>query len=157
MILFFNTIKTKLESVLVGEDDTISLGYIFGKILKPNDVVLLNGRLGVGKTVFSRGLARGIGINETYTITSPTFTLLNIYPGRIKLYHADLYRLKTKHLTELELLEEAFTGVLIVEWPNINSENWPTKTFIVTLTSKCQYTRKIHILAPTQRLNRLDK
>lgn len=74
-------------------EETEKLGYNLASKLHGGEVILLNGELGAGKTTFAKGLARGLGISET--ITSPTFTLLNIYQGKdLKLYHFDMYRLE---------------------------------------------------------------
>lgn len=73
-------------------EQTEELGYKLASELQGGEVILLNGELGAGKTTFSKGLARGLGVSDT--ITSPTFTLLNTYQGTdLKLYHFDMYRL----------------------------------------------------------------
>ena len=95
---------------------TLRLGERFGRLLLPGDVVLLDGDLGAGKTVFTQGIGRGLGIAQT--INSPTFTLLKEYEGRIPLYHFDLYRIDDPD----ELLALGFDryfegdGVCVVEW-----------------------------------------
>ena len=85
--------------------------------LRAGDSVLLQGGLGAGKTVFVRGAASALGVNPG-EVRSPTFTLVNIYPGRIPVYHIDLYRIeKPEDLTELGLEEFIGTdGVAMVEW-----------------------------------------
>jgi tRNA threonylcarbamoyladenosine biosynthesis protein TsaE len=89
-------------------------------------VVLLSGELGVGKTVFVRGLARGLGADPE-EVSSPTFVLLTSYPGRLTLHHADLYRL-SGHRDDAELgLEElpGSDGVLAIEWAErLRSPGW---------------------------------
>lgn len=73
-------------------EQTEELGFQLASRLHGGEVVLLNGELGAGKTTFSKGLARGLGVSDT--ITSPTFTLLNVYKGKdLKLFHFDMYRL----------------------------------------------------------------
>jgi len=72
-------------------EETEALGEALGKKLKPGAVVAYFGGLGMGKTAFTRGLARGLGCTDR--VTSPTFTIVNEYPGRIPLYHFDMYRL----------------------------------------------------------------
>ena len=77
-----------------GEDDTNAFARDFAQNLKGGEIILLNGELGVGKTVFTRGLANRLGITES--ITSPTFTIMNCYEGsELKLCHIDAYRLKS--------------------------------------------------------------
>lgn len=80
--------------------------------------VLLDGDLGAGKTVFAKGLAAGFGVSDVDEVTSPTFTLINRYKGRVRIYHIDLYRVETGALEGLGL-EEIFDepgAVVIVEW-----------------------------------------
>lgn len=74
-------------------EETIQLGERLGRLLEPGSFIALTGELGSGKTQFVRGVATGLGIASSVPITSPTFTLLNEYQGRIMLYHFDLYRL----------------------------------------------------------------
>src|SRR5262245_49099374 len=80
--------------------------------------ILLYGDLGAGKTVFSKGLAAGFGVKDIDEVSSPTFTLINQYPGRMKIYHIDLYRIETGALDGLGL-EEIFDdpqAAVIIEW-----------------------------------------
>ncbi len=74
-------------------DVTRALGRLLGTVLKAGDVVALTGELGAGKTCLTQGIAEGLGISGEYRITSTTFTLVNEYPGRLTLYHVDVYRL----------------------------------------------------------------
>jgi tRNA threonylcarbamoyladenosine biosynthesis protein TsaE len=98
------------------ERETFELGKTLAKSLKDGDIVELEGRLGAGKTVFAKGIASGLGIMEE--VTSPTFTLLKEYEGRLKLHHFDLYRIENQE----ELREIGFydylgaEGVCVIEW-----------------------------------------
>jgi tRNA threonylcarbamoyladenosine biosynthesis protein TsaE len=97
--------------------ETRSLGSIIGGRLESNVVITLTGDLGSGKTVFVQGLASGLGVPEHYYITSPTYTLVNEYPGRLRLFHVDLYRLD--HAAEIEdigLDEMISIAVVAIEW-----------------------------------------
>lgn len=89
-----------------------------GQFLKPGSLVALSGELGSGKTQFIKGLARGLGVDRGYHVSSPSFVLINEYPGRIPLYHLDLYRLsEEKDLEELGLEEYFYgKGVTAIEW-----------------------------------------
>jgi tRNA threonylcarbamoyladenosine biosynthesis protein TsaE len=80
--------------------------------------ILLHGELGAGKTLFAKGLADGFGVNDVDEVSSPTFTLINQYSGRVKIYHIDLYRIETGALESLGL-DEVFDdpqAAVIVEW-----------------------------------------
>ncbi len=100
------------------EGETLEAGARIAAGLRPGDSVLLRGELGAGKTVFVRGAARSLGVDPGM-VRSPTFTLVNVYPGRIPVYHVDLYRIeKPEDLAELGLEEILGTdGVAMVEWP----------------------------------------
>jgi tRNA threonylcarbamoyladenosine biosynthesis protein TsaE len=97
-------------------DETRKLAGELAALAKPGDVILLAGDLGAGKTAFVQGFARALGVTET--VTSPTFTLVRSYSGRLPVVHADVYRLD--HLQEvfdlgfIELLDEG--AVALVEW-----------------------------------------
>jgi len=97
-------------------DQTRAVGERLGAVLGPGDVVLLSGELGAGKTVFVQGIARGLGFNGS--VSSKSFVLVGEYRGRVKLYHADLYRLDDpEQVAALALDEISIDGVLVVEWP----------------------------------------
>lgn len=97
-------------------DETRSLGETLGGMLEAGDVVLLSGELGAGKTVFVKGMAAGVGYDGP--VSSKSFVLLGEYDGRVKLYHADLYRLDEPEMVEdLALDELVEEGVVAVEWP----------------------------------------
>jgi tRNA threonylcarbamoyladenosine biosynthesis protein TsaE len=96
-------------------DETRGAGERLGAVLRAGDVVLLSGELGAGKTVFVQGIARGLGFDGS--VSSKSFVLLGEYPGRVKLYHADLYRLEDPtQVAQLALEEISADGVLAVEW-----------------------------------------
>ena len=97
-------------------DETRAFAERLGVLLRPGDVILLSGELGAGKTVFVQGLARGLGFDGS--VSSKSFVLMGEYSGRLKLYHADLYRLdEPEQVAKLALDEVSADGVLVVEWP----------------------------------------
>ena len=98
------------------EYETIELAQNFEAEKFPNMVICLDGELGSGKTMFTKGIANALGIKET--ITSPTFTIIKEYEGELPLYHMDVYRLDGN--TEGVGIEEYFTkgGVVVIEWAN---------------------------------------
>ena len=99
-------------------EETLVLGYQLGKCLKAGDIVLLFGDLGAGKTTLTQGICQGLGLDKGECIRSPTFTLVNLYQGRIPISHIDLYRLDS--LAEIEALgleEYLFSNsVSLIEW-----------------------------------------
>ena len=113
------------------EGETQTLGAEFAQRLQTGDVVCLNGELGSGKSVFARGIARGIGITDD--VTSPTFTLINeYYSGKIPLYHIDAYRLDGS--ADLGL-EEYFSsdGVCVIEWSQNITGVLPENYYNITI------------------------
>ena len=98
--------------------ETFELGEIVGRAITLPVVITLTGDLGSGKTVFVQGLAAGLDVPPEYYVTSPSYTLINEYPGRLTLYHADLYRLAGGvDLEDLELPDLIDgKGVVAVEW-----------------------------------------
>ena len=127
-----------------GESYTLALGKKLGQLLQQPTLILLQGDLGAGKTVFARGIARGLGVDPEIPITSPTFTLMNHYHARLDLYHFDLYRLsEPDELIELGFDEYAYgSGIALIEWPE-KLENSETSGLWVNLTHINDNQRKI--------------
>jgi tRNA threonylcarbamoyladenosine biosynthesis protein TsaE len=97
--------------------ETEALGAELAAHLAPGDFIALSGELGAGKTCFVRGVACGLAVDPGLYVTSPTYTLLNIYRGRIPLYHFDLYRLGDGEVADLGFEEYFYgDGVCLVEW-----------------------------------------
>ena len=99
-------------------EDAHRLGKIVGTRISAGMVIALTGELGSGKTTMVQGLARGLEVPEDYYITSPTYTLINEYPGRYPLYHVDLYRLEHPDAIEDIGLYDLLWGncVVAIEW-----------------------------------------
>jgi tRNA threonylcarbamoyladenosine biosynthesis protein TsaE len=98
------------------EAETVAAGRELARSLGEGSVILLYGDLGAGKTAFVRGVAEGLGINPD-EVSSPTFTLIQHYRGRLPLCHVDLYRIgNPREIEELGLDELAATGIMAVEW-----------------------------------------
>ncbi|WP_298272213.1 tRNA (adenosine(37)-N6)-threonylcarbamoyltransferase complex ATPase subunit type 1 TsaE [Geobacter sp.] len=126
-------------------DETVRLGERLGRVLTAGAFVALYGELGSGKTHFARGVAAGVGVEATVPVTSPTFTLLNEYVGRIPLYHFDLYRLAGGD-DAVELgFDEYFhgEGVCLVEWPERLGNELPSERLDVTLQHVDEFTRRL--------------
>ena len=115
--------------------ETESLAERLGRLLQPGDVIALVGELGSGKTLFSQGLAQGLEVPESFYITSPTFAIINEYPGRIAFYHLDLYRVDSvAELSELGLEEILYgQGAVAIEWAERLGENLPGERLEVHL------------------------
>ena len=127
------------------ENETILEGEKLGETLKPGAVVALYGELGVGKTAFTRGLAQGMGIKMC--VSSPTFTIVNEYPGKIPLFHFDMYRLETENeLFDIgwdDYLERS--GVCAVEWSEKVPSAFPTNTISVKIENLGNGKRRLEI------------
>ncbi|MDR3554054.1 MAG: tRNA (adenosine(37)-N6)-threonylcarbamoyltransferase complex ATPase subunit type 1 TsaE [Syntrophobacteraceae bacterium] len=102
-----------------GEECSLLLGRKIGELLQAGDILALWGELASGKTLLTRGIAGGLGVPPQARITSPTFTIINEYSGRLHLFHLDLYRISgMDELQTLPWQESLFgNGVAIIEWP----------------------------------------
>ncbi|MDO8784958.1 MAG: tRNA (adenosine(37)-N6)-threonylcarbamoyltransferase complex ATPase subunit type 1 TsaE [Syntrophales bacterium] len=146
--------KTHLRLISEDPQETFSLGKLLGENLCAGDVVALLGDLGAGKTCFTQGIARGLGVPETYRITSPTFTLLHEYPGRFVLYHLDLYRLSGIRDLE-ELGYEEYCGgnsILVIEWAEKIRDILPDEALFVSLNYLDDNEREIDICGGADRI-----
>ena len=114
-------------------DDTVRIGEKLGALLREGDVVCLSGDLGTGKTAFTGGIARALGI-DSY-VTSPTFTIVNEYKGRLPLYHFDVYRIADpEEMFEIGLEEYlGGNGVVVVEWAEIIRDVLPCEYISVEI------------------------
>jgi tRNA threonylcarbamoyladenosine biosynthesis protein TsaE len=134
------------ETVTGSEDETSAAGEQLGASLQPGAVLLLFGDLGAGKTAFVRGLARGLGAPGD-EVTSPTFTIVQEYSGRVTLYHVDLYRLEEREVDDLGLEELVLgDGVVAIEW----AERWrgrPDDAIEVRIEDAGEDTRRVRISA----------
>ncbi|MCJ7579342.1 MAG: tRNA (adenosine(37)-N6)-threonylcarbamoyltransferase complex ATPase subunit type 1 TsaE [Candidatus Aminicenantes bacterium] len=109
--------KMVQEIFTSSENETFSLAEQIGKNLKGTEVILLSGDLGAGKTIFAKGIAAGLDIDDVHQVSSPSYTLVNIYSAKFPIYHIDLYRLENE--SEIDGLGwEDFLGqgVIVVEW-----------------------------------------
>jgi len=116
---------TQVQSIPVGEfvsrneRETFDLGITIGKQLSGGEILLLKGSLGAGKTVLVKGIAHALGVDED-EVTSPSFTLVNPYEGRLLLYHIDLYRLddgaSAAHAVDLDEILSDDDAVVVIEW-----------------------------------------
>ncbi|MDP3285771.1 MAG: tRNA (adenosine(37)-N6)-threonylcarbamoyltransferase complex ATPase subunit type 1 TsaE [Desulfobacterales bacterium] len=133
--------------------ETQSLGEKIGRNFDSKFMIGLSGELGSGKTSFVQGLARGLDIPENYYITSPTYSIIHEYPGRIPLFHIDLYRIREKNeIYETGLYEmlDRF-GIFAIEWPELLINDLPEDYMAIQFQIKNDDTRKIGITAHGKR------
>jgi len=116
------------------EEETRIIGECVGACLLPGHMVALIGDLGAGKTCLTKGLAKGLGVPDQYEITSPTFTLINEYPGRIRLCHVDAYRLDNSRDMADTGFEDFFNAqvVVVIEWAERIRDILPEGTLFIT-------------------------
>ena len=115
------------------QEVTIEIGKALGRLLNTGDIVCINGDLGTGKTVFTNGIAKSLGIIEH--ITSPTFTIVNEYSGRVPFYHFDVYRISdSEEMFEIGFEEYLYgEGIVVIEWADIIKDILPTEVIQVTI------------------------
>lgn len=132
------------------EEETKSIGRQLGQGARGGSIYCLNGDLGVGKTVFTKGFAEGLGITEH--ITSPTFTIVNVYEGRLNFYHFDVYRIEDEEeMYEIGYEDYFFgDGVCLVEWAEKIPSLLPKDTVNITISKNLEKGldyRKIEVLS----------
>jgi tRNA threonylcarbamoyladenosine biosynthesis protein TsaE len=128
----------------LSEKETLLLAKKLAESFGGREVVLLIGELGAGKTVFAKGIAAGLGLEDVHQVCSPSFTLVNIYQAKFPIYHIDLYRLgKESEIEDLGWEDYLDRGVIIVEWAEkllVDMES-----IRVTIEIEADNTRKIKI------------
>ena len=129
--------------VLNSLEDTNRLGRCLGAMAEPGDIITLAGDLGAGKTTLTQAIGEGMRIPGDYYITSPTFTLLNEYPGRrMPLYHMDLYRISCQEVIDLGFEDYLYgEGMSVVEWPDRIDEIMPHDRLQIDLEMTSETTR----------------
>jgi tRNA threonylcarbamoyladenosine biosynthesis protein TsaE len=142
--------------ITTNEEQTWKIGKMLGARLEAGDTVCLYGDLGAGKTSFSYGIAQGLEVEEQY-ITSPTFTFVNEYQGRVPLYHIDLYRLKEPDDLENIGFEEYLDseGVTVIEWAERAENELPGEYLSVYLSYVNDNSREIGFLAEGARYQKI--
>ena len=110
-------------------EEMITLGEKIGKHLKANMVITLEGDLGAGKTTLTKGIALGLGIKTV--VNSPTFTIMKIYEGNLRLYHLDVYRIDANDFELQEYFEDG--GVCVIEWANNIKDLLPDEILNITI------------------------
>lgn len=146
--------KRQIQTVSLSPEATCRLGEAIGRSLKKGDIIALSGDLGSGKTCFTQGLAKGLDVLAGYNVTSPTFTLMNEYPGRLRLYHLDVYRLSGPRDIEEIGYEDYFygSGVIVIEWAEKVEQLIPDYGIWIYFRHLEENTRGIVISGPEERL-----
>jgi tRNA threonylcarbamoyladenosine biosynthesis protein TsaE len=139
------------EVITQSAEETIRWGREFATRLKAPMLVLLTGELGSGKTTLTKGIVAGLGAAAEDEVTSPTFTLVHVYGGVVKVYHGDLYRIESFHEFETLGLEDVFAtpAVMILEW----SEKFPLESPWPQVRLRLEHlgrdSRRIAVLEPS--------
>jgi tRNA threonylcarbamoyladenosine biosynthesis protein TsaE len=133
-------------------DETFSLGVRIGETLTGGEVLLLSGALGAGKTLLARGIAEGLGVDPD-EVTSPSFTLVNRYEGRLVIFHVDLYRLadgpEAAYAVDLDELLSDEKAVLLIEWgERLGNYPLPSETIRIEIMGDGDDPRTITIGSP---------
>jgi len=142
-------IVSKYRVLSGSPEQTRALGKKIGRLLADGSVLALHGDLGSGKTVFVQGLADGLDVPDTCYVTSPTYTLINMYPGRLPLFHVDLYRLNElldmEEIGLYDILREK--NVTVIEWAERLEGDLPREHLSFEFTIISDKSRKISIMA----------
>jgi tRNA threonylcarbamoyladenosine biosynthesis protein TsaE len=127
--------------------ETMLIAEKLAKTLRPGDMIALSGDLGSGKTTFTKGIGKGLGVKDSKRINSPTFVLIKEYSGKIPLYHLDLYRLDAlKEIENLAVEEYIYgTGVTVIEWAEKIKCLLPEKRILVKFKVKGDTKREVVI------------
>lgn len=134
-----------MRIITKSEEETMKIGTAIGEKLGPGDIISLNGDLGAGKTYITKGIAKGLEVDDY--ITSPTFIIVNQYEGRIPLYHFDVYRINDiDEMYEIGFDEYLYgNGVCIIEWGKIVEELLPDYAIKIDINKIDDNTREIVI------------
>lgn len=124
-------------------EETMRIAENLGQLVQEGDVITLEGDLGAGKTSFTKGLAKGLGVKRV--VNSPTFTIIKEYQGRLPLYHMDVYRMEDE-VEDLGFDEYFYgEGVSVIEWPSMIPSQLPEDRLMISIYHLGETTRKISI------------
>jgi tRNA threonylcarbamoyladenosine biosynthesis protein TsaE len=145
--------QIKVQSL--SSEDTFRIGAIIGARADKGDIIALIGDLGTGKTRLTQGIAAGLAVPAAYPITSPTFTLINEYPGRHVLYHFDIYRLEGSKDLEDMGYEDYFygDGVVVIEWAERIRDILPEGVLFINITYLNEDKRELIVTGNKAKIN----
>ncbi len=134
-----------LKIISDSPEKTMNLGRVMGNLLNSGTIIALKGDLGAGKTIFVKGLAKGLYVPEAFHITSPSYTIINEYPGRLPLFHIDLYRLEQDTDFEDIGLYDIFAHecVMAIEWADRLNKSELEEYVEIEFTATCDNIREI--------------
>ena len=140
-------------------EQTLYWGELLGMFLKEGDVIALIGELGTGKTTLTQGIAYGLRVGKECYVTSPTFTIINEYKGRVPVYHLDFYRIESpSEIKNLGLEEYLFgEGVAIIEWAEKIEEFLPREYLMIVLEYVKYSVRKMSLKGIGRRYGEMAK
>lgn len=137
------------ELITHSTEETARLAERLATFVEAGTVITLNGDLGAGKTTFTKGFAKGLGVKRN--VNSPTFTIMKQYQGRLPLYHMDVYRLEETG-DDIGLEEYILgDGVAVVEWSNLIEESLPTERLAITIERVGDESRRVTFTPTGQR------
>lgn len=139
--------------------ETRRIGIWVGRHLKPGDVVCLTGEMGTGKTLFTRGIAEGLGVPRGQSVRSPSFTLVHEYKGRHPVYHLDLYRVQGEGALEGIGWEDYLygDGIAVVEWAERIDQKLPEERLDVVMVMEGMRRRRLIMVGYGRRFQSLVK
>jgi tRNA threonylcarbamoyladenosine biosynthesis protein TsaE len=145
----------QFEIITTTPEETGTFAESLANFLQPGDVITLEGDLGAGKTTFTKGLAKGLGVKKT--VNSPTFTIIKEYKGRLPFYHMDVYRMGDSF--EDLGFDEYFEGegVTVVEWAHLIEDQLPQELLSLSIYREGDTTRRIVLKPYGERYNELCK
>jgi tRNA threonylcarbamoyladenosine biosynthesis protein TsaE len=145
----------QFEIITTTPEETGTFAESLANFLQPGDVITLEGDLGAGKTTFTKGLAKGLGVKKT--VNSPTFTIIKEYKGRLPFYHMDVYRMDDSF--EDLGFDEYFEGegVTVVEWAHLIEDQLPKDLLSLSIYREGDTTRRIVLKPYGERYNELCK
>ena len=138
-------------------EETAKLGAQIGSLLSGGEIILLNGELGAGKTIFTKGIVKGMEPDASTTVVSPSFTLVNLYNAKLDIIHVDLYRLDSEEIGNLGLEDFMDTDhVIIVEWAQRACGFFRGTTVEITIDHAGEQERRISISTELPWIKDLD-
>lgn len=124
---------SKKVHLSLSENDTFEIARKMGDSIKGNEIICLSGELGAGKTVFVKGVAAGLGLDDVNQVCSPSFTLMNVYKAPVPIYHLDFYRLNShEEIEDIGWEDFIGEGVILIEW----AEKYPVRNKHIRIVIK---------------------